>query len=99
MELDAEIQWRVEAMRRQLPSDGYVPFLVATPDAPSGKEAEGRCRSCGVAIPLGPPAFCPDRTTPLVRCDACRHAAWIVVFGSSPSLAADQEANDDGGAA
>lgn len=102
IEFSEEIQWRVEVMRPQIPSDGGIPFLIVRPDAPVGKEAEGRCRSCGDPLPPGPPVFCPTRSTPALRCEACRQAAWIAIFGSyPPSLEANEgegegEENEEG---
>lgn len=79
MELSQEIQWRVEVFRKQVPPKGVIPCLFARPDAPTGTQAEGRCRSCGDPIPVGPPHFCPERSTPLLCCDACQQAAMIVL--------------------
>ena len=63
---DAEVQWRAEAMRRQVRPGPYIPFLVARRDF---ADAPGCCLSCGE--PHG-----PHRR---FRCDACVRAAEIVV--------------------
>ena len=63
---DAEVQWRIEAMRRQIQPGPIIPFLVARRDF---ADAPGLCLSCG--DPCG-----PGRR---YRCGPCVRAAEIVV--------------------
>jgi predicted RNA binding protein YcfA (HicA-like mRNA interferase family) len=65
MARDAEVAWRVEAMRPQIPPRGPIPFLLArlevtTPYAP------GHCGSCGDPLDAGQ----------RFRCSPCQQAAW-----------------------
>jgi hypothetical protein len=62
---DAEVAWRVDAMRSQVPRNGPIPFLVAR----EGGFAIGCCRSCGDPIE-------PDRR---FRCRLCVQAAQLVL--------------------
>ncbi len=51
-----EIQWRTEAMLRQWPTDGPLPFLSAIP----GRESRlGRCQSCTAPL-RGNSVRCPE---------------------------------------
>lgn len=62
---DAEVAWRVVAMRPQVPRRGPIPVLSARKVTPEA----GRCDSCGE--PLG-----PGRS---YRCGPCARAAWLVL--------------------
>jgi hypothetical protein len=62
---EAEVAWRIAAMRPQVPRCGPIPFLVA-------REVEvdpGRCLSCGDAL----------RSDQRVRCGYCVRAAQAVL--------------------
>ena len=62
---DAEVAWRMAAMRPQVPHRGAIPVLVARAvGAPPGS-----CISCGELL--------QDGMT--VRCSPCTRAAWIVL--------------------
>ena len=61
----AEIAWRVEAMRPQVPPRGAIPLLVAR-DLPV---AAGRCLSCGE----------PIAASQAYRCRFCVEAARTVL--------------------
>lgn len=65
IEEEAELGWRVEAMRPQVPLRGPIPVLVACEVAVS----PGNCLSCGEAL-------APGRT---VRCALCVRAAQRVL--------------------
>jgi hypothetical protein len=65
-EEEAEVAWRVAAMRPRMPSQGPIPFLVARDVRPE----QGGCLSCGDSLP-------PGRT---YRCRPCADAAWRVVY-------------------
>ncbi len=58
-EEEAAITWRVEAMRKQIPERGPIPFLVAVSGVPPSPNI---CPSCGEA-------FTPTGYTP--RCHRC----------------------------
>ena len=62
---DAELEWRMTAMRPQVPRSGPIPFLVARETT----RMAGRCLSCG------------DPLTPgrAVRCARCASAAQMVL--------------------
>lgn len=62
---DAEVAWRVEAMRPQVPVRGLIPILVARAHNP----VRGGCISCG------------GRLSPRqrYRCGPCAQAAWVVL--------------------
>jgi hypothetical protein len=62
---DADIAWRVDAMRPQVPVRGPIPVLVACDTIP----ATGRCISYGDRL--------PNRLQ--FRCSLCSQAAWIVL--------------------
>ena len=62
---DAEVAWRVEAMRPQVPPRGPIPFLKARDAAP----AAGGCLSCGDALGEGR----------AYRCARCAEAAWAAL--------------------
>ena len=62
---DAEVAWRVAAMRRQVPGHGPIPFLVARDVRPE----PGRCLACGD----------PLRDGRSLRCAPCARAAWSVL--------------------
>jgi hypothetical protein len=62
---DAEVAWRVVAMRPQVPSRGPIPVLVAR-DAPP---VTGSCISCGDPLVA-------SRAT---RCVPCARAVWLVL--------------------
>ena len=64
-EEDAEVAWRVAAMRPQVPPREPIPVLTARATTP----APGRCDACGE--PLG-----PGRA---YRCEPCARAAWFVL--------------------
>ena len=42
---DAEVAWRIEAMRPQVPRSGAIPILLARPEARTAPR--GTCVSCG----------------------------------------------------
>ncbi len=65
---DAEVSWRVEVMRPQVPAQGPIPFLKARNVAP----AFGGCLSCGDTLSEG-------RT---YRCASCARAAWTVLHAA-----------------
>jgi hypothetical protein len=52
---DAEIAWRIDALRARLPADGSLPreltILALTPEP-------GSCRSCGEPQPFGQTGKC-----------------------------------------
>ena len=48
----AELQWRIDAMRSEVPSRGPIPFLVARSGV-LGTDAPGHCLSCGDALSKG----------------------------------------------
>ncbi len=68
---DAQVAWRAERMRRQVPPAGPIPLLVA--QDPSG-DVSARCRSCGDRLP-------PDAR---VRCHPCIEAANQVLREARP---------------
>ena len=63
---DPEVGWRVTVMRSQVSLGHPFPVLVAR-EGVSG--TAGTCVSCGDVLAKG------QRH----RCDACKHAAWLVV--------------------
>ena len=74
---DPEVVWRIDAMRRQVPLRGPIPFLVAR-DVPP---VPGTCLSCGDALALDQP----------YRCRPCVQAAILalrearqVLLGGAP---------------
>jgi hypothetical protein len=62
---DAELAWRIAAMRSQVPARGPIPFLKARDAEP----AIGGCLSCGDAL----------RGGRSYRCASCARAAWTVL--------------------
>lgn len=62
----AEVRWRADAMRAQLPTTGPIPVLAARPVT---DWVPRKCSSCG--DPLGP--------TSRYRCDLCVRAALKVL--------------------
>src|SRR5437763_16696742 len=42
-----ELNWRIEAMRAQIPPTGAIPFLLARPNVQIGHDTKGKCGSCG----------------------------------------------------
>jgi hypothetical protein len=62
---DADIAWRVTAMRPQVPKRGAVPVLVAR----RGALKPGCCVSCGEALGEGMK----------FRCSPCARATWVVL--------------------
>jgi hypothetical protein len=64
-EEEAELGWRVEAMRPQVPERGPIPVLVSREVA----AIPGHCLSCGEPL-------APGRT---VRCVLCVRAAQVVL--------------------
>ena len=62
---DAEVAWRVAAMRPQVPPRGPIPVLVARDVVP----APGCCPSCGD----------PRGEGRSLRCASCARAAWSVL--------------------
>ncbi len=72
-EEEAEIEWRVAAMRPQMPARGPVPFLVAR----QSEVAAGSCPSCGDSLP-------PGRT---YRCPPCAKASRLVVYAEREGVA------------
>jgi hypothetical protein len=62
---DAEVAWRIEAMRPQVPVRGPIPALIAR----RGPYSSTGCISCG--MPLAENAG--------FRCAACARAAWLVL--------------------
>ncbi len=62
---DAEVAWRIRAMRPQVRPRGPVPVLAARPVA----SFVGCCTSCG--DPIAPPRR--------YRCEPCIRATWAVV--------------------
>lgn len=69
---DPEVQWRLEAMRRQVPTSGPIPFLVARDIQPAPKT----CQSCGDALGAGQP----------YRCRPCVEAATLALRESRDVL-------------
>lgn len=67
-EVEAEVAWRVAAMRPQVPPRGAIGRLVARPDAPS-VDAPRRCGSCGDPL--------PDDCRYV--CALCQQAKWLVL--------------------
>jgi TubC N-terminal docking domain len=65
---DDQVAWRLEAMRRQVPTSGPIPFLVARDIQP----APGACQSCGA--PLG--ADQPYRCRPCVEAATLTLREW-----------------------
>ena len=62
---DAEVAWRLAAMRPQVPRRGPIPFLVVRRVGAGG----GGCLSCGGALGAGR----------AYRCAPCAQAAWLVL--------------------
>ena len=63
---EAEVAWRLAAMRPQVPKIGAVPLLIARPDAPT---PAGTCLSCGDPLSGGA----------VYRCGPCVEAAvWAI---------------------
>ncbi len=60
---EAEVRWRADAMRAQVPPTGPIPTLSARPETPI---APGCCPSCGGRLPA----------RGRYRCDPCVKAAW-----------------------
>ena len=61
----ADVAWRAEAMRSQVPHRGPIPFLVALNIVP----VPGRCLSCGE----------PLAEDQVARCAPCAQAAWLIL--------------------
>ena len=62
---DAEVAWRIAAMRPRVPHRGAIPVLVAREVV----STSGNCVSCGEPLHEGA-AF---------RCVSCTRAAWVVL--------------------
>jgi hypothetical protein len=62
---DANVAWRVAAMRPQVPQRGAIPVLVAR----EGVSVPGSCVSCGEHL----------REGVTFRCSLCSRAAWVVL--------------------
>jgi hypothetical protein len=62
---DADVAWRVAAMRPQVPQRGPIPVVIAR----EGEPSSGCCVSCGEHLPAGV----------TFRCSACAQAAWLVL--------------------
>jgi hypothetical protein len=62
---DADVAWRVAAMRPQVPKRGAIPVLVAREGVPE----PGSCVSCGQHL----------REGVIFRCSLCSRAAWVVL--------------------
>lgn len=62
---DAEVAWRVEVMRPQVPLRGAIPVLVARPH----HSKPGGCNSCGDRLGAGQ----------RYRWGPCTQAAWVVL--------------------
>ena len=69
---DPEVRWRVEAMRRQVPAHGPIPFLIAC-NAPF---VRGACLSCGDALASDRP----------YRCQPCVEAAILALRESREAV-------------
>lgn len=67
----AEVAWRVDAFRPQVPATGPIPTLGARPGTVF---AAGSCTCCG--DPLQPGSR--------YRCEPCVEAAWWVLRGTRP---------------
>jgi hypothetical protein len=67
-DLDADVAWRMAAMRAQIPTRGAIPFLVALPEAET-LFLPGHCGSCG--DPLA------ERRR--FRWAPCQEAAWLAL--------------------
>jgi hypothetical protein len=63
---EAEVLWRADAMRPQVPRIGPIPVLAARPEVSA---RPGACLSCGDPLPPG------NRH----RCRHCVRAAWRVL--------------------
>ena len=63
----AEVGWRAEAMRPQVPPTGTIPILLARPEAKHAPR--GTCLSCGDPLPEGR----------LSRCGPCVRAVEQVL--------------------
>jgi hypothetical protein len=68
----AEIAWRVEAMRAQVPPHGPILTLCVRPDVPIPTPA-GMCGSCGQ----------PREASQTYVCRACQAAKALVLEGTS----------------
>ncbi len=64
-EEDADVAWRVAAMRPQVPIRGPIPLLVARNTRP----VVGHCITCGDRFSLAG----------TFRCSPCTRAAWLVL--------------------
>ncbi|MDP9356400.1 MAG: hypothetical protein M3R02_14165 [Chloroflexota bacterium] len=73
---DAEVAWRLTALRPCVPSRGPIPFLAARPVPP----VAGRCLSCGDPLVEGR----------LVRCRPCDAATWIVLHQVREGISEDK---------
>jgi hypothetical protein len=62
---DADVAWRIDVMRPQVPRRGAIPVLVAREQAPE----PGCCVSCGDQLYEGA----------TFRCALCARAVWVVV--------------------
>jgi hypothetical protein len=62
---DADVAWRIDAMRAQVPQRGAIPVLVAR----ARVQEPGRCVSCGDHLHEGTQ----------FRCSPCARATWVVL--------------------
>ena len=83
---EAEVGWRAEAMRFQVPPTGPIPVLAARPVGPLTDD--GRCQSCGDLLP-------PEGR---YRCEPCIKAAWRALreVRVRPRLAGDDDESQPG---
>lgn len=67
---EARIAWRVEAMLRQIPDSGPIPFLVARKDFKTGPNC---CHSCGDSLNGGSGYLCGP-------CSRAKHRALEIAI-------------------
>jgi hypothetical protein len=68
-----ELQWRIDAMRPQLPpAPQPIPLLLARPALRGKPDKDGLCLSCGSMFSFDPLSW-------LTRCPLCVIAEWIVL--------------------
>lgn len=79
MAVSPDIPWWVAVMCSQVPSSRGILLLVATPEAPAGKDAEGRCRSSSAPLPPGPPSLSKTSGLAEMFADRAFSEAWEVV--------------------